>query len=336
MQTFTTDQAQELATVERSGFVESRHLGVGVVLSADGEVLASVGDISAPIFPRSALKPFQTIASMNAGAELQGAQIALASGSHWGSFDHMKVAQSILAEAELDATALACPAVYPRDEASFHALIRAGHPKQRLAFNCSGKHAAFLWACVKSSWPTDTYLDAQHPLQKLVLETIETYAGEPVQHVGVDGCGAPLAAISTLGLARAYSTLGAGIENIRADARVATVATAMVDYPEYVQDENGPNTAFSRIIDGIVKGGAEGVLAVGLRGGGSLVIKMLDGSSRALDLVAAELLQRTGLISAQQAQEILEATVRPITGGCSPVGSLKLGSAFDALEVQGK
>lgn len=334
MQTFSASDSQELAVVERSGFIESRHLGVAVVLSPEGEVVYSLGDISAPIFPRSTLKPFQTIASMNAGAELQGAQIALASGSHWGSFEHMRVAQSILEEADLTADALQCPPAYPRDEASLHALIRAGHGKQRLAFNCSGKHSAFLWGCVKSGWDTETYLDPEHPLQKLVLATIAEFAGEPVAHVGVDGCGAPLATVSTFGLARAYSTLGAGIENIKADARVATVATAMADYPEYVQDENGPNTAFSRIIGGIVKGGAEGVLAVGLRGGGSLVIKMLDGSSRALDLVASELLKRAGYISEDQALKILETTVRPITGGGKPVGALKLGLAFDTIEAR--
>src|SRR5699024_12012939 len=63
-----------------------------------------------------------------------------------------------------------------------------------------------------------------------ILEIVEELAGEPVGLVGVDGCGAPVPAISLNGLATAYGTLGAGIRNIHADARVATVATAMADY----------------------------------------------------------------------------------------------------------
>lgn len=333
MQTFTPESAVELATVERSGFVESRHVGSAIVMAPDGSVALAVGDIETPIFPRSTLKPFQTIASMNAGAELQGAQIALASGSHTGSFEHMKIAQAILEEASLTADALQCPPAWPADEPSFHALLRAGHDKQRLAFNCSGKHAAFLWGCVKSGWDTASYLSPEHPLQKLVLETIAEFAGEPVAHVGVDGCGAPLAAVSLTGLARAYSTLGAGIENIRADARVATVATAMVDYPEYVQGPGKPNTVMSEQLDGIVKGGAEGVLCIGLRSGASVAVKMLDGSSRPTALVALELLARAGFVERSEADRIACIVMRPVLGGSQAVGEICLGSAFDELEV---
>lgn len=331
MQTFSASDSVELARVVRSGFTESRHVGSAIVLSPKGEILASLGDVHTPVFARSALKPLQTIASMNAGAELQGAQIALASGSHRGSFEHMKVAQTILEEASLKSNALQCPPAWPADQASYHALVRSGHPQQRLAFNCSGKHAAFLWACQKSGWPLETYLDPEHPLQKLVMQTISEYAQEEVAAMGVDGCGAPVAAISLTGLARAYSTLGSAIENIRADARAATVATAMVDYPEFVQGTDQPVTILSEKLDGIVKNGAEGVFAVGLRSGASVALKFLDGSSRADSLVAVRLLQACGLISAEKAEECLAATVRPILGGGEPVGSLEPGSALQEL-----
>lgn len=331
MQTFDAAHAAELARVTRSGFTESRHLGAVVVLSPDGDVVASLGNVTAPIFPRSTLKPLQTIASMNAGAELQGAQIAIASGSHTGSFMHMRAVQGILEEASLTADALQCPTAWPRDEESLHALIRGGRDKQRLAFNCSGKHATFLWACQKSGWDIATYRSPEHPLQQLVLETITEYAGEEPVTVGVDGCGAPVAAISLTGLARAYSTLGASIENIRADARAATVATAMVDYPEYIQGEGKPDTLLSGILDGIVKGGAEGVLAIGLRSGASVCVKVLDGSSRPAALVALRMLEHAGLIPAETAQQGIDAVMRPITGAGEPVGAVEPGADLQAL-----
>ena len=37
--------------------------------------------------------------------------------------------------------------------------------------NCSGKHAAMLATCVANGWPTETYLDADHPLQRAIAAT---------------------------------------------------------------------------------------------------------------------------------------------------------------------
>ena len=94
--TFTVDSAVELAVIERSGFVESRHIGSAVVLAADGTVVIELGDIHAPILARSTLKPLQALASMQSGVPLRGAQVAIACGSHVGSLDHMDVVEGML------------------------------------------------------------------------------------------------------------------------------------------------------------------------------------------------------------------------------------------------
>ena len=94
--TFTVDSAVELAVVERSGFVESRHIGSAVLLAADGSVVTELGDINTPILARSTLKPFQALASMQSGVPLRGAQVAVACGSHTGSLDHMDVVAGML------------------------------------------------------------------------------------------------------------------------------------------------------------------------------------------------------------------------------------------------
>ena len=39
--TFTVESAVELAVVERSGFIESRHIGAAVVLAGDGTVVTA-------------------------------------------------------------------------------------------------------------------------------------------------------------------------------------------------------------------------------------------------------------------------------------------------------
>ena len=88
--TFRAHDAVELAVLERSGFVESRHIGSAVVVAGDGSVVTELGDVTAPIYPRSATKPLQALAAMQSGVPLRGVQVAIAAGSHRGSFEHMR------------------------------------------------------------------------------------------------------------------------------------------------------------------------------------------------------------------------------------------------------
>ena len=331
MQTFSSDQAVELAVVQRSGFVESRHSGSAVVLAPDGSVAFSVGAPDEAIFPRSTLKPFQAIAAMKAGAPLRGEQVAIAAASHTATFDHLDAVNSILKAAELGPEALQCPPDWPQDEDTRAWLIRTERGRNRMCMNCSGKHAAFLLACVTNGWSIDSYLDPEHPLQQLVIETIEEFSGEHAQHVGVDGCGAPLTAITLTGLARMYSTLGRAARNIQADARAATVATSMLDYPEYVQGPGRSNTVIMEELDVITKLGAEGVLGLGTRSGWSVAIKMLDGSSRANSLVGLTLLAHAGAVSRADADRVLERVTHPITGAGRPVGAIELAEPLREL-----
>lgn len=201
--TFTADQAAELAIVTRSGFVESRHVGSAVVLDQHGEVQRSIGAPEAPVFPRSSLKPFQAIAVMNAGVQLRGPQAVLATASHAGTMRHMSTVRAMLTTAGLPEDALQCPPAFPGDQATRDEMVRQGVGPQRIAMNCSGKHAAMLLACVANGWDAASYLHPEHPLQRAVRDTVERFTGEKPVATAVDGCGAPVFAISLIGLARA-------------------------------------------------------------------------------------------------------------------------------------
>ena len=192
--TFTVESAVELAVVERSGFVESRHIGSAVLIAGDGTVVTELGDITTPIYARSTLKPLQALASMQSGVPLRGAQAAIACGSHVGSLDHMDVVEGMLKAAGVKEDQLLCPAAWPEDETARNWLVRSDRGMSKLAFNCSGKHAAFLWACTENGWDTHSYLEPNHPLQQRIRSVIEEYCGENIAHLGIDGCGAPVAA----------------------------------------------------------------------------------------------------------------------------------------------
>jgi L-asparaginase II len=309
--TFTVDSAVELAVVERSGFVESRHIGSAVLLAADGSVVTELGDINTPILARSTLKPFQTLASMQSGVPLRGAQVAIACGSHTGSLDHMDVVAGMLKAAGVREDQLQCPEAWPQDETARNWLVRSERGKSRLAFNCSGKHAAFLWACTENGWDTHSYLEPNHPLQQRVRTVVEEYTGEKIAHLGIDGCGAPVAAVSLKGL--------------------ATIATSMLDYPWAVQGIGEANTLVMDELEIIAKIGAEGVLAMATAQGVSVAVKILDGNVRATSLVALTLLAAAGAVDIPGVASVLERVVDPVLGGGRPVGQIRLGPAVSAL-----
>ena len=187
--------------------MESWHRGSVAVLAADGSAVVRLGSVESPIFPRSANKPFQALAMVRNGLGLSGELLALAAASHSGEDFHVDGVSEILAGAGVSADALRCPAAWPMDDETAYRMIAAGEVKSRLRMNCSGKHAAMLATCVIAGWPLESYLAFDHPLQLAIRSTVEELAGEKVAATGVDGCGAPLFAISLIGVARAFRNL---------------------------------------------------------------------------------------------------------------------------------
>ncbi|WP_077488992.1 asparaginase [Sinomonas mesophila] len=329
--TFSADDAVELAVIERSGFIESRHVGSAVVLAGDGTVVTELGDIRTPVLARSTLKPFQALASMQAGVPLRGAQVALACASHTGSLDHMDVVEGMLSAAGLREEDLLCPADWPADENARAWLVRSGQGRRKLAFNCSGKHAAFLWACVENGWDRRSYLEPNHAMQQRVRATVEEYAEESTAHLGIDGCGAPVAAVSLAGLARAYSRLAKAPGDDAANARAATVATSMLDYPWAVQGRDRENTVVMEELGIIAKIGAEGLLVLATPQGATVAVKVLDGNVRATTLVGLTMLAAADAVDIPDVARVLERVVEPVLGGGRQVGRIRLGTAVSAL-----
>ncbi|WP_314937830.1 asparaginase, partial [Rothia mucilaginosa] len=112
--THTTHQAPhqssafdvELAQLTRNNLVEARHRGRLVLLNPNGDVQLALGDIHEPFYLRSAAKPLQTIGSMKAGAPLRGSQVAIACGSHRGTFEQMRAVQDVLTQGSTETNPL--------------------------------------------------------------------------------------------------------------------------------------------------------------------------------------------------------------------------------------
>jgi len=308
----------ELAVVDRGGFGESRHYGSLVALAADGTVALSLGMPETSILPRSSVKPWQAITCIQSGISLSGEQTAVAAGSHTGQDPHVRVVSSILADAGLSETDLGCPPDWPEDESARNDLIRRGQHRAPIRMNCSGKHAAMLAACVHNSWDVDSYLAADHPLQRRIRETLEHATGNEVLHVTVDGCGAPLFATTILGLARAGRAMVVGPRTPSEHA----VADAMRAHPYFVGGSGHPNTEVMRRLPGtLCKGGAEGVIVAAAASGQAVAIKVIDGAPRATTMLALAGLAAVGVDTAPAG----DLTRVEILGGGRAVGEIRLG-----------
>ncbi|WP_341978458.1 asparaginase [Microbacterium sp. LTA6] len=330
METLTVQDAVELAVVERSGFIESRHVGAAVVLSADGEVVARYGNTEALVLPRSSLKPLQAVACVTAGAVLEGEQLAISTASHTGTNRHAAVVRDILTAGGLTEDDLGCPLAWPSDTATRDEMVREHGAPSRIRMNCSGKHASMLRACVATGWPTEGYLDPAHPLQAHIREVIERLAGEKVAHTAIDGCGAPVYALTLTGVARAIHRIGSASDRSPfALHRVAgSLVRAVREHPWTIEGPERPDTIAIETLGVFAKGGAEGFMVMVAPNGTTVALKMLDGAARASTVVAATLLARAGALSDADVSKLSASLSLDVLGGGRPVGVIRPGAGI--------
>ena len=310
-----------VAEIVRSGFVEGHHYGSIVVLGRDGEADWSVGDVTSAMFPRSCNKPVQALAMLRAGLDLPPDLLALACASHSGEPFHLDGVRRILARAGLDESALQTPLDYPLDDVAREEWIRSGRERERVAMNCSGKHAAMLATCVVNGWDVATYLDPDHPLQVWIAKTFTELTGQPVEAVAVDGCGAPLLSTSLTGLARAFRTLA-----IAEDGLERRVADAIRAHPQFTSGTRRDEAALLRAIPGAIgKAGAESCYAVAVPDGRAVALKADDGAARVRPVLMAAALERMGVPAEPgvDGDAVRRTGVVELLGGGVPVGGIR-------------
>lgn len=323
--TFTVSDAVELAVVDRSGFIESRHAGAAIVLAPDGTVSERLGDPSGLILPRSTLKPLQALAMISAGAALEGEQLGLATASHSGTDRHAAVVRDILHAAGAGEDDLRCPPAWPGDARTRDLMIRDHGERARIRMNCSGKHAAMLLACAASGWPIAGYLDPGHPLQVHIREVVERLVGEKSHAVAVDGCGAPVFAVSLFGLAKAIHRIGTSSPTspFALHRSAGALVQAVREHPWTIDGPGRPDTVVIERLGVFAKTGAEGVLVMVAPDGTTVALKMLDGSSRAATAVALRLLERAGALPGPDVADAMSRLALTVSGGGHDVGAIR-------------
>lgn len=322
-----------LVEVTRGDMVESRHRGAFAVVDVQGRVVEAAGDIEAPVFARSAIKPIQALPLIETGAaaafDLGNAEIALACASHSGEFRHVEVVTRWLARIGLSVADLECGESLPATEDALRSLFATGGKATAAHDNCSGKHTGFLTVARHLRQPTHGYIHYDHPVQQRVLGVLEQMTGLDLGRAprGIDGCGIPVIGVPLGNLALAMARLGHPHDQpkVRRDA-CTRIRAAMTAEPFMVAGNGRFCTRAITALAGraLVKTGAEGVYCAVLpemRLG--VAIKIDDGARRAAEFITARLLQRLGVIdgeAAYQLRDVLDPVVANRAG--TAVGSI--------------
>ena len=307
---------KKLVTISRSGYLESEHFGCGAIVDSDGKILKEWGDSSQLIFPRSALKPIQSLNLYKDGyidkVNLTEKQIAFSTSSHFAEDIHQELIKDWLKNLNLDESMLACGEDWPWQ---LHNKFKAydKYKKRRKIFhNCSGKHCAHLAVSVERDLPINNYNSQLHPLQKELFNLIENLSEFKINQIGVDGCTLPnpMLPINKFGYLLAKFTDYKKIDNLGSVAK--KIFEACVNEPDYAGGAESDNSLLTKLFNKRVffKNGAEGVfLAIIPEKKISIVVKILDGSARAAATAITGMISELDLIDKSKLETYLNRTI---------------------------
>ncbi len=309
-----------IVEVTRGEMVESRHRAIVAVVSADGTLVEAHGDVSHAVFPRSAIKPIQSLGLVESGAAdafgCSGAEIAISSASHGGEPMHTKTVTAWLNRMGLDVGDLECGAHLPTHAPSANELIRAFAEPDATHNNCSGKHTGMLAVCKHMGWPTKGYIDPSHPLQQRIVKTYEEMLGLSLAGAatGLDGCSLPQIAVPVRNLALGIARVGAP------DRLPATRAAACTRMADAIRANPfmlaGTGRFCTRALiaargHAVLKTGAEGVYMAAIPAKKiGIALKIEDGNGRGAEVVMARFLDRFGGFTDTPRAEV-EALLNP-------------------------
>jgi L-asparaginase II len=290
-----------IAEVTRGGIVESRHSGAFAIVDVAGKLLRSAGDITVPVFPRSAIKAFQSVPLIESGAAdrfgFTDEEIALTCASHNGEPEHVRVARSMLAKAATPETCYECGVHWPMRLEAQQELARTGGAPDQVHNNCSGKHAGMLALARQLGAATTDYVKIDHPVQQAVAKALASYCDiDPgtLAH-GIDGCSVPTWAFQ-------LHNMALGFARLTTTAAGRRITDAVRKHPFMVAGTGRFDTRLMQALPrAFVKVGAEGVYCGCIPHAGiGIALKCDDGGTRAAEVTMAGVLTSLDVWTAEE------------------------------------
>jgi L-asparaginase II len=325
--------------VTRTDRNEAVHTVHAVCCSDSGEILGSLGDPELMTYFRSAAKPFQLLTALTLRPQLldecSDEEIAVMASSHSGEPGHIEAVGRIQERYGLWEDLLLCGKHDPYFAPANWQYGQVGKQITNIHCNCSGKHTAMMLASKAQGWPLEGYTDAGHPMQQANTSKLAWYLGREPQTIeyGVDGCNVPTWWIPirecALAFARFSSTSWPHSE-IEKKA-IARIFDAYHNAPWFVGGTGRFCTAINAESDGkwIGKIGGEGIYAVAFRDRGiSVVVKVIDGNSRAIPPALLHAMRLWGLIDDSQFERLSGwVNVVRLNSSDVPIGFVRLQGA---------
>ena len=299
-----------LATVTRSGRIESWHRGAVAVWHGD-DLLLAAGDPEGKVICRSATKPLQALPFLERGLDrrfgLDDKEIAVMCASHDGTAAHVAAVRSFLKKGGMHEGQLGCGPHAPFDSGAREAMRQEGQKPMRVHNNCSGKHAGFLCLAKECGDAVGNYLEPGTKSQREVAAAVAAMTGvTEMPERGVDGCGAPTFVLPLQALARGFARLAnpSGLGPVRS-AACERIHQAVRAEPAMLAGQQRLCTALLKSVPSLrfAKNGAEGVYAVALGPDPArahcpeavgIAVKIGDGSDRGYFPVVVDVLRHLG------------------------------------------
>ena len=310
-----------MVEVTRSGEIESFHHGVAVLINSSGNILKEWGNSNISIYPRSALKPIQTLNLYKDGMadsmKLTEEQIAITTASHHAEKFHQEIILNWLKKINISEENLSCGHDWPWNlEDKFREKLENKN-KRRIYHNCSGKHCGHLAVCKHKDLTLENYHEKTHPLQKDLIKLIEDLSDYKIKNIGIDGCTLPNPLMPLKKFALAVSRL-TDDKKLNENKDIAKkIFNSCVNFPEITGGTNSVNCILTKLSKGKIffKNGAEGVfLALIPEIKSALVVKILDGAARAAEIAIAGLISKLNIIDENKLVNFKSTEVTNSTG----------------------
>ena len=320
--------AIKMIEVTRSDFTESVHYGMAVLINSAGDILKEWGNSNILIYPRSALKPIQSLNLYKEGVaealNLSDEFIALTTASHHAETIHQQMISDWLKKMNLNENHLSCGPAWPwniNDQFEAHSKYQT---KRKIFHNCSGKHCGHLAVCKYKNLPIKNYQKKDHTIQKDLIQLIEDLSKYKIKNIGVDGCTLPNPLIPLKKFALAAAQLADYTKLNEHSVIAKRILNSCIKFPEIAGGSKSINSILTKLSNGkaFFKNGAEGVfVAIIPEQKCALAVKIVDGASRAAEVAIAGLISEIKIINDDQIEKIKK---RPVNNSAGQIiGSIK-------------
>ena len=310
-----------MVEVTRSGEVESFHHGVAVLIHSSGEILQEWGNSDLSIYPRSSLKPIQSLNLYKDGVaealNLSDELIALTTASHHAQSFHQELISSWLEKMNLNEDKLSCGPDWPWNiDDKFKANINS-KKKRKIFHNCSGKHCGHLAVSKYRNLPIKNYQNKNHTIQRELIKLIEDLSKYKITNIGVDGCTLPNPLVPLKKFAFAVAQM-ADYKKMNENSTITKrILDSCIKFPEITGGSRSTNSILTKLSKRKIffKNGAEGVfIAIMPEKKSALAVKIIDGAARAAEVAIAGLISELKIINNDRVEKIKNRAVKNSAG----------------------